>query len=237
MFSSHHRSPEIEIMDDLNCHGNVVDQTLRELDFINQWLGGNTVTLQPLKEIVKASSPDQPLTIVDLGCGSGEMLKLIAKQKSFEKYSLNLIGIDANPNIIVFAKQHTSDTAGITVTTSNIFSAEFKSQSFDIVLATLFLHHFSEKELVSLLKILKGNTRKAIIINDLNRHPLAYYSIKVLTSLFSRSAMVRYDAPLSVARGFRKNELITILEKAGISNYRLSWRWAFRWQLVINLSQ
>jgi hypothetical protein len=71
------------------------------------------------------------------------------------------------------------------------------------------------------------------IINDIHRHWLAYYSIKLLTRIFSRSMMVRFDAPLSVLRAFRKKELEVILRNAGISNFKIKWMWAFRWQVIV----
>lgn len=229
------RSEGIEIMDDLNCEGEVVDQTLRELDFINRWLGGNQVTLQPLTKIISPIPIHEPIVIADLGCGSGEMLRLI--QQKFKKHQLQLIGIDANPNIIAFARDHTKDLLQSEMKALNVFSNEFAQQKFDVVLATLFLHHFTHEELVKLFKVLKTTTRKAIVVNDLHRHPLAYYSIRWLTRLFSKSTMVKFDAPLSVARGFRKQELIQILREAGIENYQLQWKWAFRWQLVISIEK
>lgn len=101
------------------------------------------------------------------------------------------------------------------------------------MLATLFFHHFTTEQLVQLLRQLVQQARIALIVNDLHRHPLAYYSIRLLTQLFSKSAMVKYDAPLSVLRGFTRSELLEILHAAGIKGYELRWKWAFRWQLVI----
>lgn len=69
-----HRSAQEEIMDNLTCEGEVVDQTLRELDFINHWLGGNAVTVNAVKKLLATSLTKKELTIADLGCGSGEML-------------------------------------------------------------------------------------------------------------------------------------------------------------------
>jgi hypothetical protein len=74
---------------------------------------------------------------------------------------------------------------------------------------------------------------QAVIINDLHRHPLAYYSIKWITRLFSGSYLVKNDAPLSVLRAFRKPELEEILDKCNIKKYALRWQWAFRWQLIM----
>ena len=72
-----HRSNQIEIMDDLQCQGEVVHQTLRELEFINRWLGGNVVTLEAVKKLIM-NRDHETLTIADLGCGGGDMLKLLA---------------------------------------------------------------------------------------------------------------------------------------------------------------
>jgi 2-polyprenyl-3-methyl-5-hydroxy-6-metoxy-1,4-benzoquinol methylase len=103
---------------------------------------------------------------------------------------------------------------------------------FDIILCTLVAHHFSNKQLSELFKNLKNQATLGVVINDLERNPLAFYSIRFLTSVFSKSAMVKFDAPLSVLRGFKKTELQSILQKAEIDTYNLSWQWAFRWKLV-----
>jgi len=227
------RSTEVEIMDDLEFHDDVVFQTLRELDFINQWLGGNAVTLNAIEKAWKEIPKEKFISIADLGCGSGEMLRLIAKKAIHQNRNVLLTGIDANPHIVDYAKNHSAVFPNVKFEALNIFSNEFQSHNVDIVIATLFLHHFSDGELTTLLVSLKKQAKSAIIINDIHRHPLAYYSIKWLTSLFSKSRMVKYDAPLSVLRAFTQSELKLILEKAGIKNYELKWRWAFRWQLII----
>ena len=121
----------------------------------------------------------------------------------------------------------------INIETQDIFNEAFASQSYDVIHCCLFTHHFSSDELVSLFRQWKQQARFAIIINDLHRHFLAYHSIKWLTRLWSKSYMVQNDAPLSVARGFYKKELQDILRAAGLVNYQLTWKWAFRWQLVI----
>ena len=228
------RSNAIEVMDDLTCSGEVVNQTLVELEIINKWLGGNAVTLNGFHALLSSpSAKSETLTVVDLGCGGGDMLKLLAVH--FKKKDLNaeFVGIDANPNIIEFAKRNAQSFPEIKFQTQDILSNDFQSQRYDIVFATLFFHHFTSDQLVEIFKSLKKQTAVGIVINDLHRHWLAYHSIKLLTKFFSRSSMVQNDAPLSVLRGFSRKELMEILQKAGIENYTLTWKWAFRWQLVI----
>jgi len=224
----------MEIMDNFDFHDDVVFQTLRELDFINHWLGGNGVTLGVLEQLWKRIPKQQPVSIGDLGCGSGEILRLIAKKASQQNRNVNLTGMDANAHIVDYARNQSRNLANVKFEVMNIFSNEFQSYKFDFVIATLFLHHFSDEELINLFASLKKQTRIGIIVNDLHRHPLAYYSIKWLTFLFSKSTMVKYDAPLSVLRAFKRKDFGSILEKAGIEKYQLKWKWAFRWQLMIS---
>lgn len=229
------RSDGVEIMDDLTCSGQVVDQTLVELEVINKWLGGNAVTVNGLQSILTTNQRkgNNNFVITDLGCGGGDMLKLLATVFKKKSSKASFIGIDANANIIEFAKRNSAQFSEIKFETVDILSSDFKNRRFDIVLATLFFHHFTSQQLIDIFNLLKAQSKFGIVINDLHRHWLAYYSIKLLTKFFSKSSMVKYDAPLSVLRGFRKKELIEILQKAGIKNYSLKWKWAFRWQLVI----
>ena len=103
----------------------------------------------------------------------------------------------------------------------------------DVVISTLFTHHFDDKSWIELITNMYFSARKAVIINDIHRHSLAYYSINFLTGLFSKSEMVKNDAGLSVLRSFKKSELISLLSQAGIRNYKIRWKWAFRWQVII----
>jgi len=221
------RSAEIEIMDDLDCHGPVVDQTLRELEFINRWLGGNAVTLQGVRILL--GDRQGKISIADLGCGGGDMLKLIADLGRRKGIAMHLTGIDANPNIIEFARRNCASYPEIQFETVDIFSPQFSSRSFDIVTGTLFFHHFTSEQLVTFFNQLRQQVSIGFVFNDIHRHWLAYHSIRLLTRLFSKSGMVQFDAPLSVLRAFRKSELESIFSRADV-NVELRWKWAFRWQ-------
>ena len=227
------RSTDIEIMDDLLCSGEVVHQTLRELEIINRLLGGNYVTISGVKALLKNKPAKDMITVADLGCGGGDILKLVATWGRKNKLNLQLTGVDANPNIISFARKNSESFPEIEYQDVNIFSDEFREKKYDLILATLFTHHFNEEELISILDSAHRQAKIGIVINDIHRHWFAYHSIHMLTKIFSKSKMVKYDAPLSVLRSFKKVELQSILHKAGIKNYQLKWKWAFRWQLII----
>ena len=232
MISLRTRSAELEIMDDLDCHGEVVDQTLRELEVINRLLGGDYVTIDGIQKLITTSNK-KDLTIADCGCGGGDLAMKIINWGKRRGLNLKVEGIDANPHIIDFAKKNCSQYNEITFEALDVFSKEFKQRNYDILTATLFVHHFDDDQLMQLFSSMRSQARIGVVINDIHRHSFSYHSIKWLTKLFSKSAMVKFDAPLSVRRAFKKNELIDILTKASIENYKLKWKWAFRWQLII----
>lgn len=226
------RSFEKELMDDLECSGDELDQTLKELKTINKWLGGNHVTTSGLEKIFQ-SYPKEDYSVVDVGCGGGDMIRVMNDWAKSKNVKVSLQGIDANPNIIDLAKIRLADLKNVTLTVQNIFSPEFLEREVDVCTCTLFTHHFTDAELVQLLKGLKSKSKLGIVINDLHRNPIAYHSIKLLTKVFSKSPMVQNDGPLSVLRAFSREDWQRILSKAGIQDFQLSWHWAFRWQVLI----
>jgi len=226
------RSREKEIMDDLDFSGPVLEQTLRELKTINRWLGGNEVTNQGLNAVV-SRFPQSAYSLVDLGCGGGDMLAVMSAWAQKKGVNLHLTGTDANVHTIDLAKERQANLKGIRWQVANVFDPGFLDEQVDIATCTLFTHHFTDEELVQLFQGLKQKVRLAIVINDLHRHPLAYYSIKWLTGWFSKSPMVKNDAALSVLRSFRRNDWESIFQQAGLTEYSIRWRWAFRWQICV----
>lgn len=228
------RSREKEIMDDLECSGPVLEQTLRELKTINRWLGGNEVTNRGLKGLIQGTAPQSRYRVLDLGCGGGDMVAVMASWAKKEKLSIHFIGADANAHTIEFAKQRQQELIGVEWQTVNAFDPAFLAEQVDLVTCTLFTHHFTDEELIQLFLVLKKKARIGFVINDLHRHPFAYYAIKWLTALFSKSPMVQNDAPLSVLRSFTRKEWKEIFKQAGLQSPKIQWRWAFRWQIEVN---
>ena len=227
------RSNEPEIMDDLSCSGEVVAQTLHELDVINRWLGGHEVTLSGVRTMLKAHAGTAAITVVDLGCGSGDLLRKLADFGRSRNLNLHLTGVDANPNIVDYARRQSARYPEIEFLAQDVRAPEFLLRQYDIIIGTLFFHHFEDSVLKKLLPQLIGQSRIGVLINDIHRHALAYHSIRLLTRLFSRSAMVRFDAPLSVRRAFRRQDWDRLLPECGIREFRMRWKWAFRWQILL----
>ena len=216
-------------MDNLALDQPVLYQTLRELDFINETLGGNAISINAFNRLTKK---ERDITVMDMGTGSGKLLRKMSIHSRQAGIKFRGIGIDANPYIANYAREHTSPSYSIQYADHDVLDTACYQEEIDIIHACLFTHHFSDEQLIWLFKKWKETAKKAVIINDLYRNTIAYYSIKWLTQFFCKSSMVKYDAPLSVARGFKRKELEEILTKAGIEDYQLKWKWAFRWLLV-----
>ena len=225
------RSVLPEKMDEPGVPEKEIIQALAELEIVNRFLGGYRATLNALKKILRSNNA---ITIMDVGCGGGDMLRVISKWTSEKKKEIKLIGVDWNPFIIGFATKKSKDFRNISYKNLSVWDNELLDEKADIIINSLFCHHFDDDQLVKLIKRMCYLTRQAIIINDLDRSPIAYYSIKVITSVFSKSYLVKYDAPLSVARALTRSEWYNILQRAGIHQFQIKWMWAWRWQIVIN---
>jgi SAM-dependent methyltransferase len=224
------RSAEKELLDRNDIPFDDIRLNMKELDVINEKLGGHNVTLQGLKMLLKKRSSKEKLYITEIGCGGGDNLRIIKEYAEANKISVRLTGVDINPECIRYAGSLPANE-GIEFIEAD-YLHYIPAQEPDVIFSSLFCHHFSEAELVYMVKWMKENSVNGFFINDLHRHPLAYYSIKLLTSLFSKSYLVKNDAPLSVQRGFKKRDWKAIFRKAGIENYNIRWCWAFRWLVI-----
>jgi len=226
-----HRSSEMEIMDDFTIEGALFRDTLDKLEIINRFLGGNSVTINGLKNLLKNQSKNKTITIVDLGCGNGDILRDVAKFGRKNNYSFNLIGIDANLAAIEYAKELSKEYSELSFKTIDILSEDFKKQSYDVVLCTLFLHHFKNEEIISFLKTTTDKATIGVVVNDLHRHKLAYYLFKLI-GFFIKNKMVRQDGLTSVLRAFKRKDLENIAKEMKV-HFSVQWKWAFRYLWIL----
>lgn len=226
-----YRSNMPELMDDFSMKGEILRDTLDKLGKINKWLGGNHVTLDGLKQLLKDQPKDKTYIIIDLGCGHGDILRLVADYGRRHNYSFNLIGIDANQYAIDYANELSKDYSELTFKNLDIFSKDFENLDYDLVLSTLFLHHFNQNEIHTLLKKLTAKAKLGIVINDLHRNKMAYGLFKLLGLVISNHMIVQ-DGLTSILRAFKRNELESISEQLNLKS-QIRWKWAFRYQWLI----
>ena len=231
LVDTRYRTDRVELMDDFALDGPVLHDTLDKLTGINRWLGGKGPTINGLKYLLKDHPKEKPVTCIDLGCGDGDMLRRVANFGQAAGYTFNLIGVDANRNTVAYGENLSANYPNIRFVCCDVFSDEFRSLEYDVVLSTLFLHHFKEEEVSKLLELLMKKATIGVVVNDLHRHPLAYYLFRMLCVLISNS-MVKEDGLTSILRGFKREDLQRISEGAGVKS-RIRWKWAFRYQWII----
>ena len=228
-----HRTNAIEIMDDFTLEGEILREALDKIAKINQLLGGNKLTLQGVLHLLSKESTKNEVIIVDVGCGNGDMLRSLAVYANKNNLNFKLIGIDANQFTIEHAESLSKNYRNISYRCEDIFDDNFKSLKYDILLCTLTMHHFKDDEIVQLLSIFKSNATIGIVINDLQRSAMAYRLFQVLCVVFRLNKMSKKDGLVSILRGFKKEELEVFSNKLSFQKYTIKWKWAYRYQWII----
>lgn len=219
------RSYQKELLDRDDIPFADIERNMLELDIINTWLGGHAISISGLKGLIGRR---KEISICEIGCGGGDNLRALVRWCRRRRIGTRVIGIDYNPHCISVAKDKWREGDAQWIS-SDYRDVSFGEEKPDIIFSSLFCHHFTDEELVRQLKWMEVNTGAGWFINDLHRHYLAYHSIRWLTGWFSKSYLVKNDAPLSVLRGFSRGEWLDLLRQAGIVGSRVRWKWAFRW--------
>ena len=221
------RSASLEMIDDMSITDERIDDALQELRVINRFLGGDHVSRIGIARMTRKLPKNLPLRILDCGAGGSNLASVL----HLRDRTVEVTALDLNLRACRYSALH--DTP-MNVVNGSAFRLPFRDRSFDIVHTSLFYHHFSSDELRVLLVEWSRVARLGIVINDLQRSAAAHIGIIMLTRLFSRSIMVRNDAPISVRRGFLKKELIEITSAYG--RVAITRHWAFRWLVSIKLT-
>jgi 2-polyprenyl-3-methyl-5-hydroxy-6-metoxy-1,4-benzoquinol methylase len=233
MINFEQRSYQKELLDEDAIPANDLFQNLKELNFINQWLGGHAITIDGFLDFIKKGKPINSLA--EIGCGGGDNIKAILNYNNKKKDNyLATTGIDIKADCVFYAQKQIKNPLAKWVCSDYQLVNWKDEEKPDVIFSSLFCHHFTNQELIQQVKWMYEQSKSGFFINDLQRHPLAYYFIKWLTKLFSHSYLVKNDAPLSVLRGFSRKEWIDILNEAGIEKYTIKWKWAFRYLITVH---
>jgi len=249
------RSHEKEMMDLPGQPRELLEDDLRNLRIINRRLGNYRNVVRSLNRLVGAQKIDR-FSLLDVGTGSGDIPARITDWARQRGIKTSIVALEPEPVTAQVAATLTNPPCipllqrgkacpdqsrregdfrrcGISVVRGDAMAPPFHAASFDFVLASQLLHHFSEEQIIRLLRIWSPLARRAIIVSDLVRHPLAYYGIRLLTKLFTRNAMTRSDAPLSVARAFTLAEWRALLRAADVGRFQILSAFPFRVMAII----
>lgn len=230
MVSFKSRSAQSEMMDAPDIPIELLHKNLGELDILNRYVGGHSISMQGIKRLMV--DRQKVYHIVDLGCGSGDVLKYIARWARSNQFQVKLTGVDKSFDAIKYLDKNCSEYPEITGVVSDYKDYLENDPKVDIVHCSLFCHHLNNHELLELFRYLKTYTGTGFVVNDLQRSPIAYYSVWFLTRLLNGSALSKHDGPVSVLRAFTRYELEQLLYHAEIKEISIQWRWAFRYLVV-----
>ncbi len=218
------RSSQMERIDTGDYTAEEYERFLREIALVNRYAGDRRALRRSLVREIKRRG--QRLSVLDVGAGSGELLRSIAVEVKGRK--LDLVGLDNNAQSVGAIID--GNTAGIKISAirGDALHLPFADSSFDYVISSLFTHHLTSCQIVQVLQEMRRVASERVYVIDLHRHPVAYGLYKVMCSVFGISELVRHDGSLSILRGFRPDELQELGNEAGLDELAVNRSFPFR---------
>ena len=229
------RSLQSEMMDAPGGGARALYDCLRQLAFLNLCTLTYRPTLRWLGRVL-AAHRREPLHILDVGSGGGDMARRIWKRARRGGHDVSITGIDINPLSVGIAAAQTPPSAPIRFEAADIFSFA-PARRCDYVISSLFTHHLADDDLIRFLRWMTARARIGWFVNDLHRHALPYHFIRSVMHLIPANRMVRHDAPVSVARAFTRQDWDRLLVQAGLDPAKVSVEWFFPFRYGVGFTR
>jgi SAM-dependent methyltransferase len=211
----------------------MLHRALDNIGSVNRFLGGSKILLDALRPFLLAAPENEPFTVLDVGTGGGDIpLALVAEARKLGR-DIHVVAVDRDPSTVAYARNKTALAPEIEIQAADAFQLPFAEASFDVVTASMFLHHFSHDDAVRLVAGFRNVARRAVVINDLRRHVVPWAFIALVSRVTRRDPMFVHDAPLSVLRGFTGEELSAIARDAGAASSSIRDLFPFRLLLIV----
>ena len=225
------RSYELEYIDTGSYTAAEYEDCIGELQLVNRWMGdAHTLKSTLLKEIASAGLKE--FSVLDVGAGSGELLRVTATWAHETGRNMRGVGLELNERSASAILEESREFPEITSVRGTALALPFANADFDYVICSLFTHHFAEEQVIQILREMSRVARRRIIVIDLHRHPMAYFLYTTLGKLVLKNRLLRHDGALSIRRSFKAEELFELAKRAGLRNVGISRHFPYR--LVLN---
>ena len=215
------RLPELlDLPPDTYTRGEL-EGALTDLSRVNQYLGNGRAVLKHLATM-HAETANEGFTVLDVATGAADIPVTIATWARQAGIRVGITAVDLDPICIEIARKRCESNPEITFAVADGFALPFANQRFDFVLCSKTAHHFSDEEVLRMIKEFSRVARRGYIIIDLRRSWVAYTLIYLLSRFFSRNRLSRSDGPLSVLKSFTAGELASLASRSGTSVFRVS---------------
>lgn len=228
------RSYELEHLDKGDYTPEEYEGCLVELRRINEWLGDARALQRSLLAWIERAGLSE-FSVLDVGAGSGELLRVIAQAAHEHDWRVRLVGLELNERSARAILEEAREYQEIAAVRGDAFRLPFATDAFDLVLCSLFTHHFRDEAVVTILREFVRVARRRIFVIDLHRHWVAYYFYTTIGRLFLHNRLIREDGALSIRRSFRPRELQRLAEQAGLKQIEV--RRHFPYRLVLSGSK
>jgi len=211
------RSQKLERMDTGDYTPEEYARFLKDIAFINRRIG-DTAAIEKtlLAEIERLDLKE--FSVLDLGAGSGELLRFIAEFAHRTNRRAFLVGLDLHEQSLHVMKRESAELEEIHPLRADALYMPFADDSFDFTISSLFTHHLTDDQIVDVFREMDRVAARSIFSIDLQRHPMAWILYKLFCWSNGISPMVRYDGSLSILRGFKPDELLKLAKRADLQN-------------------
>ncbi len=221
------RSLELERLDRGDYTPEEYEGCLVELRRVNRWLGDSSALRRAaLSEIERDGARE--FSLLDVGAGSGELLRVVARWARARGSKTKLVGVELNERSARSILEESDEFGEISAVRANALHLPFADDAFDYAVCSLFTHHFRDEGVVAVLREMSRVARRRVYVIDLHRHALAYYFYTTAGRLILHNPLVREDGALSILRGFLPAELRRLGERAGLSGAKVERRFPYR---------
>lgn len=221
------RSLELEHLDKGDYTSEEYEGCIVELQRVNRWLGdASALKSSLLREIERLNLNE--FSVLDVGAGSGELLRVIASWAKKTKRSASLTGVELNARSASAIREQSKNFAEVNAVRGDALRLPFVDRQFDYAFCSLFTHHFKNDDVIAILRELSRVASRGIFVIDLNRHPVAYYFFTTVARLFLHNRLIREDGALSILRSFTPEELARLAERAGLKEIEMTRHFPYR---------